>query len=157
DELTAGLDEAERERIKRTVAVMNGLYGAPQRLKTVAADLVAHWEARSHEMRKFIDTPGKGMIVCATREICARLYDEIITLRPEADGDAEDNGKIKVAYSGGPSQANGRTRSDVRRRAGTEVIQQRPKSDDEELEPARVDSMGVAGSRSPPVDIAYRY
>jgi type I restriction enzyme R subunit len=60
DELTAGLDEAERERIKRAVAVMNGLYGAPERLKKVAADLVAHWEARSTQMRKFIDGPGKA-------------------------------------------------------------------------------------------------
>jgi hypothetical protein len=63
DELTTGLDDAERERIQQAVTVMNELYGAPDRVRKLAADLVAHWEARSAEMRKFIDCPGKGIIV----------------------------------------------------------------------------------------------
>jgi hypothetical protein len=28
-------------------------------------------------MKKFIGVPGKGMIVCATWEICAALYEQI--------------------------------------------------------------------------------
>ena len=52
-------------------------YGAPDRLRTLASDLVRHWDARSAEMRKFIGMPGKGMIVCATREICAKLYEQL--------------------------------------------------------------------------------
>ena len=155
DELTAGLDEAERERIKRTVAVMNGLYGAPQRLKTVAADLVAHWESRSHEMRKFIDTPGKGMIVCATREICARLYDEIINLRPEWHSDADDKGKIKVVYTGEPSETNEHIRKHVRRPARNKAIQRRAKNPDDELELVIVQSMWLTGFDSPPLHTLY--
>ena len=72
DEATAGLDDSERERIQQTVAVMNALYGAPDRIRVLAADLVEHWEVRSEQMRKFIGDPGKGIIVCATRQICAR-------------------------------------------------------------------------------------
>ena len=45
--LTAGLDDSERERIQQAVTVMNELYGAPDRLRVLAADLVEHWEARS--------------------------------------------------------------------------------------------------------------
>ncbi len=82
DELTASLDDSERERIQQAVAVMNELYGAPDRLRVLAADLVEHWETRSAEMRKFIGCPGKGIIVCATREICANLYDLIISVAP---------------------------------------------------------------------------
>jgi type I restriction enzyme R subunit len=35
-------------------------------------------------MRKFIGGPGKGIIVCATRQICADLYEQIIGLKPKA-------------------------------------------------------------------------
>src|SRR5680860_1046957 len=47
DELTEGLDDAERARIEQSVAVVNAVYGAPERLAALAADLVAHWEQRS--------------------------------------------------------------------------------------------------------------
>ena len=45
------------------------------------------------------------MIVCATREICARLYEEIIALRPEWHSDDVDKGKIKVVYSSSSSDS----------------------------------------------------
>jgi len=155
DELTAGLDEAERERIKRAVAVMNGLYGAPQRLKTVADDLVTHWEARSDQMRKFIDGPGKGIIVCATREICARLYDEVIALRPEWHNDADDKGKIKVVYTGEPSETNEHIRKHIRRPSRNKAIQRRAKNPDDELELVIVQSMWLTGFDSPPLHTLY--
>jgi type I restriction enzyme, R subunit len=65
DEATAGLDDSERERIHQAVMAMNALYGAPDRLEKLSADIVAHWATRSAEMKKFIGVPGKGMIVCA--------------------------------------------------------------------------------------------
>ena len=51
-------------------------------------------------MRPFIESPGKALIVGATREICASLYEEIIKLRPDWHDDAVDKGVIKVVYSG---------------------------------------------------------
>jgi len=63
DEVTAGLDDSERERIQQRVAAMNAVYGAPDRVRQLSEDVVAHWEARSTEMRKFIGVHGKGMIV----------------------------------------------------------------------------------------------
>jgi type I restriction enzyme, R subunit len=83
DEASAGLDDSQRERVEQAVAVMNALYGAPDRLRALASDLVEHWESRSRQMRKFIEVPGKAMIVCATREICAKLYEQIIGIRPD--------------------------------------------------------------------------
>jgi type I restriction enzyme R subunit len=155
DELTAGLDEAERERIKRAVTVMNELYGAPARLKTIAADLVQHWEARSAQMRKFIDAPGKSIIVCATREICARLYAEIIALRPEWHDDADDKGKIKVVYTGEPSEKNVHIRKHIRRPSRNKAIQRRAKDVDDELELVIVQSMWLTGFDSPPLHTLY--
>ena len=43
-------------------------------------------------MRPFISSPGKAFIVGATREICAKLYEEIIKLRPDWHDDAVDKG-----------------------------------------------------------------
>jgi type I restriction enzyme, R subunit len=154
DEVTAGLDDAERVRIQRSVAVMNAVYGAPARLKTLAADLVDHWESRSDQMRKYIDGPGKAMIVCATREICARLYDEIIALRPEWHDAADDKGKIKVVYTGGPDDEP-HIRRHVRRPSQTKTIQNRAKKPDDELELIIVQSMLLTGFDSPPLHTMY--
>src|SRR5690606_16525965 len=76
DEAAIGLDLAERERIGKSVAVINAVYGAPARLKALAADIVEHWENRRSQMSKAIGAHGKAMIVGGTREICANLYDE---------------------------------------------------------------------------------
>ena len=154
DQITAGLDDAERQRIQRSVAVMNAVYGAPDRLKKLAADLVSHWEARSAQMRKFIDGPGKGLIVCATRDICARLYEEIIALRPEWHADADDKGKIKVVYTGDPKD-EAHIRKHVRRPSQLKVIQRRAKDPDDELELVIVQSMWLTGFDSPPLHTLY--
>ncbi|MEV4759878.1 type I restriction endonuclease subunit R [Micromonospora sp. NPDC049559] len=154
DTVTAGLDDAERARIQRAVAVMNAVYGAPARLKTLAADLVEHWEIRSEQMRKFIDGPGKGMIVCATRDICARLYDEITALRPDWHDDADDKGKIKVVYTGGPED-EAHIRRHVRRPSKLKAMQQRAKNPDDELELIIVQSMLLTGFDSPPLHTLY--
>ncbi len=51
--------------------------GHPDRLADIAADIVSHFEARQELFE------GKGMIVCMTRQIAVRLYEQIIALRPE--------------------------------------------------------------------------
>jgi type I restriction enzyme R subunit len=154
DEATAGLDDAERQRIQRSVAVMNEIYGAPDRLRTLAADLVAHWETRSGLMRKFMDGPGKGMIVCATRDIAARLYQEIAALRPDWHAGADDRGKLKVIYTGGPDD-EAHIRRHVRRPSQTKAVQQRIKNPDDELELVIVQSMLLTGFDAPPLHTLY--
>jgi type I restriction enzyme R subunit len=78
DEASSGLTWPSGERIEKSVAVINAVYGAPDRLKALAADIVEHWERRRTEMAKFIEAPGKAMIVGATRQICADLYAAIV-------------------------------------------------------------------------------
>ncbi|MER7585936.1 type I restriction endonuclease subunit R [Micromonospora sp. NPDC127501] len=155
DTVTAGLDDAEKARIQRTVAVMNAVYGAPDRVEALAADLVAHWQTRSEQMRKYIGGPGKAMIVCATRDICARLYDEMIALLPDGwHSDADDLGKIKVIYTGGPDDEP-HIRKHVRRPSQTKVIRARAKNPDDELELVIVQSMLLTGFDSPSLHTLY--
>ena len=154
DELTSGLDDSERERIQQAVAVMNELYGAPDRLRVLAADLVEHWEARTAQMRPFIGCPGKGIIVCATREICANLYEQIIALRPDWHAAEPSKGKIKVVYTGDPSDPDPIGKH-VRRPSQNKAIQHRAKDPDDELELVIVQSMWLTGFDSPPLHTIY--
>ena len=154
DEATAGLDDSQRERIQQAVAVMNALYGAPARLEKLSADIVAHWAARSEQMRKFIGVPGKGMIVCATREIGAKLYERIIAIKPDWHDPDIRKGKIKVIYTGGPGDEE-LIQQHVRRPSHNKVIQHRAKDPDDDLELVIVQSMWLTGFDSPPLHTMY--
>ncbi|MCH9731452.1 MAG: type I restriction endonuclease subunit R [Actinomycetia bacterium] len=154
DEATVGLDDVERAQIEKSVAVINAVYGAPERLEALAGDIVAHWESRSAEMDKFISSPGKAFIVCATREICAELYEEIIRLRPGWHDDAIDKGAIKVVYSGSP-QDQGLVAKHVRRDAQTKAIQKRLRDADDALQIVIVKDMMLTGFDAPPLHTLY--
>lgn len=154
DEATDGLDDVERAQIEKSVAVINAVYGAPARLEALAADIVGHWENRSTEMVKFIECGGKAMIVGATREICAKLYDEIVKIRPGWHDDAVDKGAIKVVFSGSASDPELLQRH-IRRESLNKVIKARLKDPDDELQIVIVKDMMLTGYDSPPLHTLY--
>lgn len=154
DEYTHGLDDTERARLEASVAVVNAVYGAPERIDVLAADIVRHWEERRARMTPFIESPGKAMIVGGTREICARLYAAIIALRPDWHSDALDAGRIKVVYSG--SATDQPPVSDhVRRESENKTIKARLKDADDELELVIVKDMMLTGFDAPPLHTLY--
>ncbi|GLB68746.1 type I restriction endonuclease subunit R [Arthrobacter mangrovi] len=154
DEATVGLDETERARIERSVAVVNAVYGAPKRIAALAEDLVTHWENRREQMCKFIEAPGKALIVGGTREICANLYTAITALRPGWHSDQLDKGKIKVVYSGTASDVPP-VSDHVRRDSQNAVIKERLKDVNDELEIVIVKDMMLTGYDSPPLHTLY--
>ncbi|MBK8460203.1 MAG: type I restriction endonuclease subunit R [Micropruina sp.] len=154
DEVTVGLDDVERAQVEKSVAVINAVYGAPARLATLAADLVSHWETRRSRMRPLIDGPGKAMIVGATRQICADLYDQLVALRPDWHSDSLDGGRIKVVFSGTASDT-GNIAKHVRRESQNQVIKSRLKDADDELELVIVKDMMLTGYDSPPLHTLY--
>jgi type I restriction enzyme R subunit len=154
DEATSGLDEVERARIEQSVAVVNAVYGAPDRLRALAADLVQHWENRSAQMVKFIGAPGKALIVGGTREICANLYEEIVKLRPSWHNDALEHGKIKVVYSGSV-QDQPPISKHVRRSSENKTIQKRLRDPDDEIQLVIVKDMMLTGFDAPPLHTLY--
>ena len=155
DEATTGLDDAERTKVEQGVAVLNAMYGATARLTQLADDLVAHWERRRAAMEPFLGVPGKAMIVCATREIAAKLYAELIQRRPDWHDDAVDKGKIKVVYSGEPSEQNPIIAEHVRKPSLNSAIKKRFKAPDDELELVIVKDMMLTGYDSPPLHTLY--
>jgi len=84
-------------------AHMNNVYGAPDRIRTLAEDLVAHWELRSELMRPQLGGPGKAMIVCVSREVCVKVYDALVELRLGWAHVAVDKGKMKIVFHADPS------------------------------------------------------
>ncbi|CAL8976567.1 hypothetical protein TESS_TESS_01115 [Tessaracoccus sp. O5.2] len=154
DELTRDLDETEREQVERSVAVINSIYGAPERLRTLAADIVEHWEKRRARMYPEIEGPGKGLIVCATREIAANLYSAIVALRPDWHSDAIDGGRIKVVYSGTASDQPPIS-DHVRRESENKVIKKRLATAEDPLELVIVKDMMLTGYDSPPLHTLY--
>ena len=90
-------DIATRERTKGMWAALEKLVGSEPRLQEVAADLVAHFEARTATIE------GKGMVVAMSRDICARLYNAIVGLRPDWHDPDIEKGRIKVVMTGSAS------------------------------------------------------
>ena len=82
--------EEQLEKAKKKLATIDSVVGHPDRLKDIAKDIVAHFEARQQVFE------GKAMIVCMTRNICAMLYNEIIALKPEWHHNDLDKGVLKV-------------------------------------------------------------
>ena len=154
DEYTVGLDETERARLEASVAVVNAVYGAPQRIATLAEDLVSHWEERRERVLPFIESPGKALIVGGTREICALLYDAVTALRPEWHSDALDGGKIKVVYSGTAADQPPIS-NHVRRDSENAAIKERLKNPADELELVIVKDMMLTGFDAPPLHTLY--
>ncbi|MGC0145134.1 type I restriction endonuclease subunit R, partial [Pseudactinotalea sp. Z1732] len=160
DEFTEGLDDAERDRVEKTVAVINALYGAPARIQTLAADLVAHWERRREAMFEALGTeenpgtPGKAMIVGATRQICADLYAAIVELRPEWHSEEDHEGRIKVVYSGSATDQPP-VSLHVRRDSQNKAIKNRLRDADDELELVIVKDMMLTGFDAPPLHTLY--
>ena len=68
--------DEQKESIKSRIAQLDTLVWNPERLKTLAKDLVEHFETRQGLFE------WKAMFVWMTRWILVRFYDELIKLRP---------------------------------------------------------------------------
>jgi type I restriction enzyme R subunit len=75
-----GANPEQVEESKRAMSEMKRILGHPERLKRLAADIVAHYEALCAEKPAVVQ---KAMIVCADRTLAFKLYKEIIALRPD--------------------------------------------------------------------------
>jgi len=90
-------DVATREKTKSHWAALEKLVGSTPRMEQVGKDLVAHFESRIATM------PGKGMIVCMSREICVDMYNAIVAIKPEWHDADPAKGAIKIVMTGSAS------------------------------------------------------
>lgn len=90
-------DVSAREKTKSQWSALEKLVGSEPRVEEVGKDLVQHFEERIRSM------PGKGMIVCMSREICVEMYDAVVALRPDWHDDDPTKGCIKIVMTGSAS------------------------------------------------------
>ncbi|HCI52210.1 MAG TPA: DEAD/DEAH box helicase [Gallionella sp.] len=150
-ELDEELDQEEltdTQKAKAKWTKMEALIGSEQRIKNIAKDIVAHFEARQEVFA------GKGMVVSMSRRIAAELYKEIIVLRPEWYSDDLNKGAIKVvmtaASSDGPLLAKHHTTKEQRKQ-----LAERMKNDDDPLKLVIVRDMWLTGFDAPSMHTLY--
>ena len=138
----------EAQKAKSKWATIETLIGSKQRLKNLAKDIVAHFEARQEVCL------GKGMIVAMSRRIAADLYREIIELKPEWHSADLDKGVIKVVMtassSDGPELAKHHTTKEQRRTLADQM-----KNDADELKLVIVRDMWLTGFDAPSTHTLY--
>ena len=78
--LDDGASDYHVDESKRAITKMSAILGDPDRLKSLAADFVSHYEKRLAEGST---VKGKAMFVCSKREIAYAFYREVLALRPE--------------------------------------------------------------------------
>jgi hypothetical protein len=91
---TEGEEIERRERLRTKWAAMEAIVGTEKRLRTVAKDLVKHFEERLEEM------DGKAMVACMSRRICIDLYNEIVKLRPDWHNGNDEAEVRKIVMTG---------------------------------------------------------
>lgn len=147
-EATEDEDEGTQNTTVSRLTRLEAIAMADGRLETLAADLVAHWEARKETMA------GKAMIVAISREAAVRLFDEIVKLRPAWRGDDVNNGRIKIVMTSNSSDpAHFQPhRTDPRQ---LKQIEKRFKDADDPLDLVIVRDMWLTGFDAPPVNTLY--
>ena len=94
EEVTEGEEIDRKEKLKTKWAQLEAVVGTGKRLSVIAADIVAHFEARLNVLE------GKAMVVCMSRRICIDLYRELVRLRPDWHHADDNMGSVKVVMTG---------------------------------------------------------
>lgn len=97
DDLTDEDSDADQERLKKKWSTVEALVGSDKRLALVAKDMVVHFENRVAAL------DGKAMVVCMSRRICIKLYDEIVKLKPDWHSADDNAGAVKIVMTGAAS------------------------------------------------------
>jgi type I restriction enzyme, R subunit len=148
DEVTETEEEGTRQRLKSKWARLEALVGSDKRLALVAKDLVEHWEARRDVLE------GKAMVVGMSRRICARLYEEIVKLRPEWHSNDDAEGVVKVIITGSAAD-DALLQPHIRNKRRLRALKARAKDPDDPLELVIVRDMWLTGFDSPSMHTMY--
>ncbi len=127
---------------------LESLVGAQERIGRLAAFIVEHWEKRRAAME------GKAMIVTMSRDIAARLYEEIRGLRPEWHDVDDERGAMKVVITGSPDDEEPLS-NHVRSKTARKRLAERFKDPDNDFRLVIVCDMWLTGFDCPPAHTMY--
>ena len=127
---------------------LESLVGAQERIERLAGFIVEHWEKRRAAME------GKAMVVTMSRDIAARLYEAIRTLRPDWHDVDDERGAMKVVVTG-TNEDPQPLRNHVRTKAARKRLAERFKAPDDDLRLVIVCDMWLTGFNCPPAHTMY--
>ena len=148
EEATEGEEVDRKEKLKTRWAQLEAVVGTGQRLKLVAADIVAHFDQRAEAMA------GKAMVVCMSRRICIDLYRELVRLRPEWHDADDDTGRIKVVMTGAASDPPD-WQPHIRNKPRREALANRFRDPADPLQVVLVRDMWLTGFDAPSLHTMY--
>ncbi|MBU2994114.1 type I restriction endonuclease subunit R [Octadecabacter sp. 1_MG-2023] len=135
-------DVSAREKTKSQWSALEKLVGSGSRVTEVGKDLVQHFEERIGSM------PGKGMIVCMSREICADMYNAIVVLRPDWHDEDPTKGGIKIVMTGSASDKE-KLRPHIYSKETKKLFEKRFKDVNDPLQLVIVRDMWLTGFDAP--------
>ena len=127
---------------------LESLVGAQERIERLAAFIVEHWEKRRAAME------GKTMVLTMSRDIAARLYEAIRTLRPYWHDIDDERGAMKVVVTGTNDDPEP-LRNHVRTKAARKRLAERFKAPHDDLRLVIVCDMWLTGFDCPPAHTMY--
>jgi type I restriction enzyme R subunit len=148
EEVTEGEETERREKLRTKWAALEAVVGAEKRLKTIAEDLIRHFEARLDVM------DGKAMIVCMSRRICVELYKQIVKLRPDWHSEKDDSGVLKVVMTGSADDGP-EWQQHIRDKRRREALSKRFKKAGDPFKVVIVRDMWLTGFDVPPLHTMY--
>ncbi len=148
EELTEEDSEADQERFKQKWSTVEALVGSDKRLALVAEDMVAHFEDRVAALN------GKAMIVCMSRRICVKLYDEIIKLRLDWHSAEDSAGAIKIVMTGDASDPQ-EWQPHIGNKARRDLLAKRARDPKDPLQMVIVRDMWLTGFDAPSMHTMY--
>jgi len=148
EELTEDEEEAVQARIKTQWAGLEKLVGAEPRIRRIAADFLQHFDERQSVIN------GKAMFVGMSREICAHLYNAIVSLRPKWHDPDPNKGSIKVVMTGSSSDRP-LLRPHLYSKQTKKDLAERFKDPEDEFKVVIVRDMWLTGFDVPPLHTLY--
>ena len=138
------LVEKEKSKWARVEAIVSH----PDRLRSVAKDIINHYEDREKVFH------GKAMVVAMSRKIAVELYDYIIAERPDWHSDDDTKGVIKVIMTGSSSDPI-KYLPHIRNKERRRDIGDRLKDENDSLKIVIVRDMWLTGFDAPALHTLY--
>ncbi len=148
NELTEDDPEADQERFKKKWSTVEALVGSDKRLALVAKDMVTHFEDRVAAL------DGKAMVVCMSRRICVKLYDEIVKLRPDWHSTDDNAGSVKIVMTGALSDPQ-EWQQHIGNKARRDLLAKRARDPKDPLKLVIVRDMWLTGFDAPCMHTMY--
>jgi len=148
DELTEEDSETDQERFKKKWSTVEALVGSDKRLALVAKDMVTHFEDRVAAL------DGKAMVVCMSRRICVKLYDEIVKLRPDWHSADDNAGAVKIVMTGAASDPQ-EWQQHIGNKARRDLLAKRARDPKDPLKLVIVRDMWLTGFDAPCMHTMY--